>query len=130
MLDTDTSIYIIKKRPVSVKKQIDKLDMDQVCLSVVSYAELLFGTEHSSDPKRNRDVLDDFIRHLTVQDWDASAAEHYAAIRHKLESAGTPIGAMDMMIAAHARSMGAVLVTNNEKHFGRVNGLKLANWVK
>lgn len=130
MLDTDTSIYIIKKRPASVKRHFDKLTMDQVCISVVTYAELLFGTEHSIDPKRNRSVLDDFTRHLAVQDWDTSAAERYGVIRHELESAGTTIGGMDMMIAAHAKSLGAVLVTNNEKHFGRVDGLKFTNWVR
>ena len=130
MLDTDTSIYTIKNRPISVRKQFVKLEMDQICISVVTYAELIFGTENSSDPKRNRAVLDHFARHLTVHDWDTTAAEHYGSVRHKLEREGTPIGSMDMMIAAHALSIGAVLVTNNEKHFRRVGGLKLTNWVK
>lgn len=130
MLDTDTCIFLIKKRPVSVKKHLDKLSMDQVCISVVTYAELLYGAEHSANKERNREVVKDFVRYLTVRDWNDEAAEHYSLIRHDLESAGTPIGAMDMMIAAHARSVPAVLVSNNERHFGRVKGLKIVNWAK
>lgn len=130
MLDTDTSIYIIKKRPVSVKKQLDKLSMDQVCISIVTYAELLYGAIHSASQDRNREMVNDFVRYLTVHDWNDGAAEHYSVVRHELDTAGTPIGTMDLMIAAHARSLGAVLVTNNERHFKRVNGLKVVNWVK
>lgn len=129
MLDADTCIYIIKKRPPSVKKQLDKLDLDQVCLSVVTYAELLYGTEYSSNKEQNREAVDEFARHLSVYDWDDKAAEHYAEIRHILEADGALIGAMDMMIAAHARSTDATLVTNNMKHFRRVKGLKIVNWV-
>lgn len=130
MLDTDTSIYIIKKRPVSAKKQFDKLSMDQVCVSVVTYAELLYGAEHSASQERNRASVNDFIRYLTVHDWTNEAAEHYSVIRHALDAIGTPIGSMDLMIAAHAKSLNAVLITNNERHFSRVNGLRLVNWLK
>ncbi len=107
MLDTDISSYVIRKRPESVRARFGELDSGQLCISVVSEAELLYGT---------------------VLDWSRAAAQHYAGIRAKLESAGTPIGNMDLMIAAHARSAGAVLVTNNEKHFRRVEGLKVENW--
>jgi tRNA(fMet)-specific endonuclease VapC len=68
-------------------------------------------------------------RHLDVLDWDTGAAHHYGAVRAKLDAAGTPIGAMDMMIAAHAKSVKAVLVTNNQKHFTKVKGLRTDNWV-
>ncbi|MHB8455366.1 MAG: type II toxin-antitoxin system tRNA(fMet)-specific endonuclease VapC [Acidiferrobacterales bacterium] len=129
MLDTDTSIYTIKKRPGSVKKHLGKLSMDQVCLSVITFAELLYGIEHSSNKKQNRASVDEFVRHLTVFDWDDRAAEHYGDIRHVLEVARTPIGSMDMMTAAHARSIDATLVTNNLKHFRRVKGLNIVNWV-
>lgn len=104
--------------------------MDQVCISVVTYAELLYGAEHSANKERNKEAVRDFVRYLTVRGWNDEAAEHYGLIRHDLESAGTPIGAMDMMIAAHARSVPAVLVSNNERHFGRVRGLKVVNWAK
>lgn len=130
MLDTDTSSYIIKERPASVLREFDKLSMEQICISVVTYAELLYGVERSSSKRINRQVVDDFVNHLTVYDWDARAAVHYGQIRTSLERAGTPIGAMDMMIAAHARSLHAVVVTNNERHFDRVANLKVANWVK
>ncbi len=130
MLDTDISIYLIKKRPASVEKHLNRLSMDQVCISVVTYAELLYGAEHSANKERNKEAVRDFVRYLTVRGWNDEAAEHYGLIRHDLESAGTPIGAMDMMIAAHARSVPAVLVSNNERHFGRVRGLKVVNWAK
>lgn len=129
MLDTDTSSYIIKERLASVLREFDKLSMEQICISVVTYAELLYGVERSSSKRINRQVVDDFVKHLTVYDWDERAAAHYGQIRTSLERAGTPIGAMDMMIAAHARSLHAIVVTNNERHFGRVANLKTVNWV-
>ena len=74
--------------------------------------------------------MTDFVRHLTVYEWDDDAAEQYGKIRASLDKKGKPIGAMDMMIAAHARSLDAILVTNNQKHFKQVSGLKIVNWVK
>ena len=130
MLDTDTSSYIIRERPSSVLRKFNKLSMEQICISVITYAELLYGVERSSSKKINRQVVDDFVNHLTVYDWDERAAAHYGDIRVSLEKAGTPIGAMDMMIAAHARSVHAIVVTNNKRHFGRVANLKTVNWVK
>ncbi|MGB5180333.1 MAG: type II toxin-antitoxin system VapC family toxin [Gammaproteobacteria bacterium] len=129
MLDTDTCSYIIRERPIGVLEHFRKLAMEQICISTVTYAELLYGVERSSSKRINRPIIDDFVQHLDVIDWDNAAAEQYGKIRADLEARGQPIGAMDMMIAAHAKSIKAVLVTNNQKHFARIKGLKVENWV-
>ena len=128
MLDTDMCSYIIKERPESVRQRFQKLAMEQLCVSVVTYAELIYGVERSSSKRVNRPIIEDFVRHLDVMDWDTGAADQYGMIRTELEVAGNPIGAMDMMIAAHAKSIKAVLVTNNQKHFTKIKGLKIDNW--
>ena len=129
MLDTDMCSYIIKERPASVLEHFKKLDMDNICISIVTYAELIDGVERSSYKRINHAVIKDFTRHLDVIKWEINAAEQYAVIRTKLEAKGTPIGAMDMMIAAHAKSLNTILVTNYQKHFTKVTGLKIENWV-
>ncbi|HDY82595.1 MAG TPA: type II toxin-antitoxin system VapC family toxin [Halieaceae bacterium] len=128
MLDTDMCSFIIKEHPQRVRQRFQTLAMEQLCVSVVTYAELIYGVERSSSRRVNRPVIEDFVRHLDVMDWDAGAADQYGVIRTELEAAGTLIGAMDMMIAAHAKSIKAVLVTNNQKHFTKVKGLKIDNW--
>ena len=128
MLDTDMCSYIIKEHPESVRQRFQKLAMEQLCVSVVTYAELIYGVERSSSKRVNRSIIEDFVRHLDVMDWDTGAADQYGMIRTELEVAGTPIGAMDMMIAAHAKSIKAVLATNNQKHFTKIKGLKIDNW--
>ena len=128
MLDTDISSYIIRKRPESVRARFREMEGEQLCVSAVSEAELLYGVKVKGSPRALAAMVADFLRRLTVLDWSRIAAQHYADIRVKLEQAGTPIGNMDLLIAAHARSAGAVLVTNNQKHFLRVPGLKLENW--
>jgi len=128
MLDTDMCSYIIKEHPESVRQRFQTLAMEQLCVSVVTYAELIYGVERSSSRRINRPIIEDFVRHLDVMNWDTEAADQYGVIRAELEAAGTPIGAMDMMIAAHAKSIKAVLVTNNQKHFTKVKGLKIDNW--
>ncbi len=128
MLDTDMCSYIIKNHPEHVFKRFQKLDMEQICISSVTYAEMIYGVERSSSKRINRPIIDDFVRHLDVLDWDTSAADQYGKIRTGLEAQGTPIGAMDMLIAAHAKSIAAILVTNNQKPFTKVKGLKIENW--
>jgi len=128
MLDTDICSYIIRERPLKVFDRFEALEMDQICISVVTYAELIYGVEHSSSKKINRSIVDDFVKHLNIIPWDKDAAEHYGNIRASLQANGNVIGAMDMMIAAHARSKKTTLVTNNEKHFSRVSNLKIENW--
>ncbi len=130
MLDTDICSYIIRERPLQVFEHFKKIEMNQLYISVVTYAELIYGVEHSSSKKVNRLIIDDFVRHLSIISWDQKAAEHYGRIRAFLRVEGNIIGSMDMMIAAHARSRKMILVTNNDNYFKRVPKLKVENWTK
>ena len=129
MLDTNMCSYIIKERPVSVLQHFQELNIESICISIVSYAELMYGVERSSSKRINHSVIRDFTRYLDVISWDIGAADEYAVLRTDLEAKGTPIGAMDMMIAAHSKSLNTVLVTNNQKHFMKVKGLLIENWI-
>ena len=129
MLDTDICSYIIRNKPPEARARMNAVPLDDQCISVVTLAELLYGVKRSSKPVVNRAVLNAFLGHVTLQKWDAEAAEHYSEIRAVLESKGVPIGSMDMMIAAHARSLGAIIVTNNRQHFERVPGLRVETWL-
>ena len=129
MLDTDICSYVMKNRPPEARRKMNAVPLDQQAISVVTYAELLYGVKRSSSQRVNRQVVDAFVRHLTVLEWNADAAEHYADLRTYLEIQGTPIGAMDLMIAAQTRSLEAVLVTNNRRHFDKVPGLTVESWI-
>ncbi len=129
MLDTNICSYIIKERPLQVFEYFQKLEMEQLCISVVTYAELFYGVEHSSSRQINGEVIKEFVKYLTIVPWDEAAAEHYGNIRAYFQAEGKIIGAMGMMIAAHARSQKITLVTNNDKHFKRVPELNIENWV-
>lgn len=98
-------------------------------MSVITLAELLIGVQVSNKKKANRVAVDALVRHLTVIDWSRDAAEHYAEIRASLKRKGQLIGSNDLLIGAHARSLGAAVVTNNVKDFGRVKGLEVENWM-
>jgi tRNA(fMet)-specific endonuclease VapC len=128
MLDTDTCSYIMRRSPDAVVKRLAKVPVDDVCISVITKSELLFGVEVS--PKRRQDeaALDAFLRYLEVLDFPDKASSHYAKIRADLKSRGAMIGANDLLIAAHARSLGLTLITNNTKEFRRVSGLSIENW--
>jgi tRNA(fMet)-specific endonuclease VapC len=99
-----------------------------LCISEITRAELFYGVKSAASARTIRPSVEDFVRRLNVLDWDSTAAGRYADIRVKQETGGTPIGNMDILIAAHARSVSAVMVTNNEKHFRRVSGLIVENW--
>ena len=129
MLDTDICSYIMREKPLHVFERFDALEMSQFCISVITYAEFMYGIAYSSNPEETAVVVDRFVEHVSVIPWDRPAAERYGKIRASLQAAGNIIGAMDMMIAAHALSCDMVLVTNNEKHFKRVQGLRVENWV-
>lgn len=128
MLDTCSCSYILKLRPPSVKARFEKLSPDSLCISVVTLAELYFGAARHPKGEVIRKEIDDFTARLSVLAWDEPAADEYGALRALLEKRGSPIGAMDMLIAAHARSIKAVLVTNDTRHFTRVPGLKVEVW--
>jgi tRNA(fMet)-specific endonuclease VapC len=128
MLDTNICSYVLKNRPASVKAQFDKVGSDALAISTVVLAELYYGAARHPLSVTIRGEIDDFSSRLTVIPWDEIAADHYGVIRALLEKSGSPIGAMDMMIAAHARSLDSILVTNNTRHFEKVPGLKIENW--
>ena len=128
MLDTDTCAFILRKSSPVLLDRIQSVPLAQQCMSVVTLAELLYGIQVSSKKKANREAVDALTRHVNVIDWTKEAAAHYAEIRADLKKKGQQLGANDLLIAAHARSLGAVIVTNNVKDFGLVKGLKLENW--
>lgn len=129
LLDTNICSYILKSRPASVKAKFDQVGSEHLCISAIVLAELYYGAARHPKSVIIRKEIDDFVSRLVVVPWDEQAANHYGAIRATLEKAGTPIGAMDMLIAAHARSMGATLVTNNLREFVRITGLVVQDWV-
>ena len=129
MLDTDTCAFILRRSSATLLERILTVPLQQQVISVVTLAELLCGIQLSSKKKTNQRALDALLRHLTILDINAEAALHYAGIRADLKKRGQLIGANDLMIAAHARSINAVVVTNNVKDFSRVRGLKVENWV-
>jgi len=129
MLDTNTCIYIIKRRPQSVLRRFSSFQVGDVGISTITLAELEYGVARSAQPEKNREALEGFISALDVTPFDRAATEAYGRIRASLEKKGRPIGAMDLLIAAHALSLGARLVTNNEREFKRVPGLKVENWI-
>lgn len=99
-----------------------------MCVSVVTAMELIYGAEKSAAPERNLGVVESFLSRLVVMDYGLPAAEHTGQLRAELQKQGRPIGPYDQMIAGHARSLGLILVTNNESEFERVPGLRLENW--
>jgi len=127
MLDTNIVIYTIKNRPQVVREAFIK-HHGQMCITTVTLMELVYGAEKSANPERNLREIEGFAGRLDVLSYDNSAATHTGQIRSELAKIGKPIGPYDQMIAGHARSQGLVLVTNNEKEFERVHGLRLENW--
>ena len=128
MLDTNICIYIIKNKPKKVIMELKRHKPSEICVSAITYAELTYGVEKSMAVEKNRLALALLFSNIEVLDFDTKAAIHYGKIRAYLEKQGTPIGSLDMMIAAHAMSLGYTVVTNNIKEFERVPDLKLENW--
>ncbi len=128
LLDTNICIYVIKRRPVLVLDRFNE-NAAHLAISSITLAELLHGAEKSSQPQRTLAVVEDFCSRLDVLDYGAKAAQHYGQIRASLEQRGTPIGVNDLHIAAHARSEGLTLVSNNLREFERVDGLLYENWL-
>ena len=128
MLDTNIVIYTMKNKPQSVREAFKK-HYGQMCISSVSYMELVFGAERSSNPESNLRNLEGFIARMDVLSYAEAAAVHTGQICAELTKKGTPIGPYNQMIAGHARSLGLILVTNNAKEFERVDGIRIENWV-
>ncbi|BCS53231.1 type II toxin-antitoxin system VapC family toxin [Geobacter sp. SVR] len=128
LLDTNICIYIIKQQPAAVLERFLGYQVGEIALSSITVAELRYGVAKSAHREKNAQALDEFIIPLEVVSFDEEAARVYGEIRAALEKAGTPVGAMDMLIAAHALSLGIPLVTNNTREFGRIPALTLLNW--
>ncbi len=129
LLDTNICIYLIRRRPARVRERFERCAVGDIGLSTVTLAELQYGVAKSAFPARNQEALEAFTLPLAIVPFDAAAAVSYGPVRADLERQGTPIGAMDLLIAAHALSLRVILVTNNTREFARVEGLQVENWV-
>jgi tRNA(fMet)-specific endonuclease VapC len=130
MLDTDICIYIIKRKPINVLKRLESLQPGQLAMSAITFAELMNGAKKSQHVEANLARLKALGELIEIRPFDKQAAVCYGDIRSRLEKRGEMIGGNDFLIAAHALSLGWTLVTNNEREFGRVKGLKVENWAK
>ena len=130
MLDTNICIYAIKNKPEIVLQRLKSHLQHGLCVSAITLAELQHGIEKSAHPEKNASALLQFLSILTVLPFDDLAAVEYGKICADLQRKGTPIGTMDMLIAAHSRAEHMVLVTNNVREFERVSGLEIENWAE
>ena len=130
MLDTNICIYIIKNKPQSVLDELKKCNVGDIILSSITVSELIYGAHKSQFVEKNLKAIEHFLIPFDVAEYDYKAALEYGKLRASLEKKGQPIGSIDMLIAAHAKSLDMVLVTNNMKEFERVEGLNVENWVR
>lgn len=132
MLDTNTLVYVLNAGPQhqAVLDRFNEHDPRHLCLSAISLAELRFGAAQSQRREATQAKLERVVAALTVVPFEDRAARAYGTIRSQLQAAGQPIGPLDTLIAAHAVSVGAILVTNNLREFRRVTGLRVDNWVE
>jgi tRNA(fMet)-specific endonuclease VapC len=128
MLDTNTCIYIIKKKPPAVLEHFRAHAVGDIGISSITLAELRYGVAKSQHVKQNQEALEAFILPLEIVDFDEKAAQAYGTVRATLEKAGNPIGSMDILIGAHALSLGVTLVSNNVKEFRQIKHLKVVDW--
>jgi len=128
MLDTNICMYIIKQKPKDVIERFRQAQVSEIGVSSITLSELEYGVMKSAKPEQNKLALAQFVAPIEISAYDDVAAQHYGKIRARLERQGTPIGSLDMLIAAHALSINSVLITNNESEFGRVSHLKIENW--
>ena len=128
MLDTNICIYVLNERPPALRQRFNKY-LGSMCISAITLAELHYGAANSQKPRQNLVEIESFCSHLSVMSFDERAAEQYGLIRAALKRSGKLIGSNDLLIAAHAKAMGLILVSNNESEFKRVSGLKIVNWV-
>ena len=129
LLDTNIVIYVIKRRPIEVMGVFNE-NAGRMAISAITLSELFHGAEKSAKVAQNLAVVEEFASLLEVLPYTAKASQHYGAIRSTLEKAGPPMGVNDLHIAAHARSEGLTLVTNNLGEFERVPGLLTENWIR
>jgi len=132
MLDTDTLIYLANRKPgfERIVRRMSGRSPGELRLSAITLSELQFGIENGEFRAENRQALTGLLELLQADDFPGTAAQDYAEIRTALLAKGKPIGPYDLLIAAHARHVGATVVTNNEREFRRVPGLSVQNWLK
>jgi tRNA(fMet)-specific endonuclease VapC len=130
MLDTNTCIYIIKRTPPDVIRRFKRTAISKIGISSITLSELLYGVSKSSRPEQNLMALTQFLAPLEILSYGDEAAQCYGSLRAHLEKQGTPLGSLDMLIAAHALSTNCTLITNNKREFSRIPNLKIDNWVK
>ena len=128
LLDTNACIHVIRRQPQTVLRRLENYGIGEVGVSCVTVAELRYGAEKSSRPEQNLEALGRFLLPLEVLAFGGEAAAAYGRVRAVLERAGTPIGPLDTLIAAHAVSVSVTLVTNNTSEFQRVPGLEVEDW--
>ena len=128
MLDTNICIFVMKTYPSSLLERFNAL-ADKMCISAITLGELHYGAEKSARRLQNLQAIEQFCTRLDVLVFSPKAAVHYGQVRAELERAGTPVGPHDMLIAAHARSEGLIVVSNNRREFDRIAGLRVEDWV-
>jgi tRNA(fMet)-specific endonuclease VapC len=128
MLDTNACISVVNDRPPEVRQRLLQSEPTEVAISQIVHYELAYGVCNSTQPQKNQANLEHFLRYVQVLDWGDEQAATAAHIRYHLQRIGQPIGPYDLLIAAHARSMDAVLVTHNTREFSRVEGLRIEDW--
>ena len=129
LLDTNICIYIKRQKPGEVLARFQKLKPGDAAISVITWGELLYGAEKSQQRKKALQLLEEFKTLVPVLPIPENAGKTYGAIRASLEAQGNPIGNNDLWIAAHAKTAALTIVTNNEREFQRIPGLKVQNWV-
>lgn len=127
LLDTNTASYIIKGKFPAIRRRLLRIPMAQIFISSVTEGELLYGVARKSGATSLQRIVEEFLLRVTVLPWDSDAARQYGRVRADLESAGRPMGNLDLMIAAHALAAGAVLVTSDQA-FIRISKLKIEDW--
>lgn len=128
LIDTNICIYLIRQRPTKALKRFEEFEVGEIGVSVITVSELRYGAEKSPRPEQNRRALEQFLLPLEVVSFDYEATTSYGQIRATLQKQGKPIGPLDTLIAAHALSLGTILVTNNTREFERVSGLQIEDW--
>jgi tRNA(fMet)-specific endonuclease VapC len=129
MLDTDAVSYLIRGKAPALDAHVARVPPKRLCISAVTRGELLYGLKLKDGAHRLARLVDEFLLRVQCLPWDEAAATHFACVAAELHKTGTPIGSMDAMIAGHAMAIGAVLITNNARHFSRVAGLNVENWL-
>ena len=128
MLDTNVCIDYLKGNSINIRDRIISAPDDTLCISAITFSELMFGVENSSNREKNLVALNFFLLKIDIVPYDDQAAAAYGEIRNQLKQEGNLIGGMDMLIAAHARASDSVLVTHNTREFNRVQGLRIEDW--